>query len=68
VLDFSREDNGDTLVVEGGEGSSPYLLRVKSFILTMLELLLTFSPLFALLSILYQRTVLVLLLSLGMLT
>ena len=65
---FSREDNGDTLVVEGGEGSSPYLLRVKSFILTMLELLLTFSPLFALLSILYQRTVLVLLLSLGMLT
>ena len=65
---FSREDNGDTLVVEGGEGSSPYLLRVKSFILTMLELLLTFSPLFVLLSILYLRTVLVLLISLAMLT
>ena len=47
--------------------SSPYLLKVKRFILTMLELLLAFSPLFALLSRLYLRTVLVLLLSPAML-
>jgi len=58
--------HGKTMVIPWF--SSPYLLRVKRFILTILELLLAFSPLFTLLSRLYLRTVLVLLLSPAMLT